>query len=571
MYFCKKTTKPTLNCSLKKCHMIKMYSVFLLFILIVNPCFSENKVNLNTNNSPSNTKENVENLPLNLLFEKGSNAYAKYEYDQAIQLWKKVLEKAEKLKDSNFIIKSNINIGASYNALGFHKTALNYFLKTEALFKNYKLQEAPYWINHLNIGVCYMSLDQFKNSEKYFETTKNFDNYIVFLKKLNLAKWFALQDQQEKFISFQSDIEKRIIEFPMYYEIWNEMQLDFLIKWKNTNKIKKALERLKPEYDQQNIHLKLLLNSGNLLVYNQTIESESKLLSYNELIIDSNDMYLKDLYYSLLKLFYYTSNNITKYHFFSELCNQNEAALNKEKNMLYVEDFKAAKELDEIKLKYKEEKLKNELIQNKLSKSELKLLFSLVIIVMGIGIIFLVIRNYKKNKKINALSLIQSQNELNKKEFEKVVLTENLKEKADELTVSILNIKKVALLKKQLEKIIDEKNPNQDEKDILKQLKVCLNSFFDNYRDLNLLMQKKLNVDKIVRLISKEFPEISSKETEVIEYIMLQFTTKEIAVLMDKSEKSIEYYRSQIRKKFQLQPNNTLEQYLNSRVKDSDL
>ena len=61
--------------------------------------------------------------------------------------------------------------------------------------------------------------------------------------------------------------------------------------------------------------------------------------------------------------------------------------------MLYVEDFKAAKELDEIKLKYKEEKLKNELIQNKLSKSELKLLFSLVIIVMGIGIIFLVIRN----------------------------------------------------------------------------------------------------------------------------------------------------------------------------------
>ena len=167
--------------------------------------------------------------------------------------------------------------------------------------------------------------------------------------------------------------------------------------------------------------------------------------------------------------------------------------------------------------------------------------------------------------------MIQSQNELNKKEFEKVVLTENLKEKADELTVSILNIKKVALLKKQLEKIIDEKNPNQDEKDILKQLKVCLNSFFDNYRDLNLLMQKKLNVDKIVRLISKEFPEISSKETEVIEYIMLQFTTKEIAVLMDKSEKSIEYYRSQIRKKFQLQPNNTLEQYLNSRVKDSDL
>jgi DNA-binding CsgD family transcriptional regulator len=190
--------------------------------------------------------------------------------------------------------------------------------------------------------------------------------------------------------------------------------------------------------------------------------------------------------------------------------------------------------------------------------------FSIIVIVMGLGIIFLLIRNYKKNKKILLLNAVQSQNEILKKEFEKIELSENLKETSDELNTSITNIKKVALLKKQLENIADEKDPNYNEKETLKKLKLCLNSFFDNYRELTQIMQKKLNVDKIINHVNINFPEITEKEKRVIEYITLHFTTKEIALLMDKSEKSIEYYRSQIRKKMNLGSNSSLEEFLNS-------
>jgi DNA-binding CsgD family transcriptional regulator len=186
---------------------------------------------------------------------------------------------------------------------------------------------------------------------------------------------------------------------------------------------------------------------------------------------------------------------------------------------------------------------------------------------MGLGIIFLLVRNHKKNKKIHSLSVIHFQNELLKKDFEKLELTENLKETAEELNTSIVNIKKVALLKKQLENIVDETNPNFNEKETLKKLKLCLNSFFDNYRELTQIMQKKLNVDKIVDLIKKDHPEITEKEIKVIEYIVLHFTTKEIALLMDKSEKSVEYYRTQIRKKIKLNSSNTLEEYLNFQIR----
>jgi DNA-binding CsgD family transcriptional regulator len=176
------------------------------------------------------------------------------------------------------------------------------------------------------------------------------------------------------------------------------------------------------------------------------------------------------------------------------------------------------------------------------------------------------VHNYKKNKKIHALSVIQAQNELLRKELEKVELSEHLKETSEELTSSILNIKKVALLKKELENIVDEKSPNYNEKEALKRLKLCLNSFFDNYRELTQMMQKKLNVDKMIDIVKKEQPEITDKEIRVIEFIALQFTTKEIALLMGKSEKSVEYYRSQLRKKLQLQSDSTLEEYLNALV-----
>ena len=125
----------------------------------------------------------------------------------------------------------------------------------------------------------------------------------------------------------------------------------------------------------------------------------------------------------------------------------------------------------------------------------------------------------------------------------------------------------MALLKKELENIVDEKNPEYNEKETLKKLKLCLNSFFDNYRELTQIMQKKLNVDKMVDFVTNEHPEITDKEIRVIEYIALHFTTKEIALLMGKSEKSIEYYRSQIRKKMQLPMTSTLEEYLTSLVK----
>ena len=210
--------------------------------------------------------------------------------------------------------------------------------------------------------------------------------------------------------------------------------------------------------------------------------------------------------------------------------------------------------------------LNNELNLKHFSSSSIIFLLSGIIVLLCLWIALLIIRSNKSKNEMNSLSIIHAQNELLAKEFERLELTENLKETTEELNTSILTIKKVALLKKQLENIVDDKSPNYNEKETLKKLKLSLNSFFDNYRELSQIMQKKLSVDKIVNFVKKNHPEITDKEMKVIEYIALNFTSKEIALLMDKSEKSVEYYRTQIRKKIKLNSSSTLEEYLNSRI-----
>lgn len=546
---------------------MKKITLFLLFYFLFTHCFSNNNLNINLEIRSLDSTQTNHQEPLKKLFEKGIQEYSNYNYDKAIHIWKAVLQKTNKKKDSALIIRSNINIGSSYNALGYHKTALNYFLRTNKILEQYQKKNEAYWVNHINIGVCYMSLEQYDLAKSFFDKTIAYTPYVGFVKKLNLAKWNAIQENRDKFYELQSEVSKLVVQYPMYESIWEELQMDFLIKWKDTLRLKDLIAKLLPFYSQKNLYLRLQINQASLLFYKKTVEPITAIIKYKQEVLDSNDFFLKEIYYEVLKEFYYQSNNLKQFYKYNQLSQENYDQQAKEKNMLYVEYQRASQEIEELKTQFNNIQLKNKLIQNRLLQSNMMLGFTIVIVIMGLGIIFLLIRNFRKNKKIHSLNILKSQNELLKKEFEKVALSESLKETAEELNTSVLNIKKVALLKKQLENIVDEKNPSYNEKETLKRLKLCLNSFFDNYRELTQIMQRKLNVDKIVDFVKKEYPEVTSKEIVVIEYIALQFTTKEIALLMDKSEKTIEYYRSQIRKKLNLKANKTLEEYLNALIK----
>ena len=115
-------------------------------------------VNLNSVYKISDSTKQKTSEPIKLLFEKGIKAYENHNYNTAISIWKKVLKVNEKKKDTNLGFKTRINIGAAYNAIGYHKTASQYFISVNSTQKKGKKNDM-YWINNVNIGVCYMSLE----------------------------------------------------------------------------------------------------------------------------------------------------------------------------------------------------------------------------------------------------------------------------------------------------------------------------------------------------------------------------------------------------------------------------
>lgn len=536
--------------------------LFLIFNLFVFSFLTANTSDFKEKKQKKTPLVLEENDTVKKMFSDAMIEYSNHEYMKAIDLWKKVLVEAKRRKDSDLVIKTTINLGATYNAIGFHKTAIEYFIKAKAVLQSSKKEET-YWINNINIGVCYMSLDQFDLAKKYFDAIQEVTPYVSFIKKLNLAKWYGTQDKKAVFFGLNEEVTQAAKNFPLYESIWQEVQLDFFIKWNDIPQLKIIIKQLSPNYKNLNLYLKLLLNKANLIANKRTLESVNELFSYKKTVLNSNDLYLNSLYYEIIKEYYYTVKNIDSYYSYSKLWEANNELLNKEKNMLHVQDFNETKNLIELKNKFSEAQIKNQLIQNQLSKSDLKFRLSVLIILMSISVILLLVRNYNKNKKVQQIHILESQNKLLKKEVEKAVLSETLKETKEELIYSVLNIKKVALLKKQLENIIDDKKTVYDEKETLKRFKICLNTFFDNYRELNDLIHKKLQVDQIIEKTKIDFPNLTQKEINVIEWIVLKFTTKEIALLMDKSEKSVEYYRTLIRKKLNLSNDCSIEQYFN--------
>lgn len=74
---------------------------------------------------------------------------------------------------------------------------------------------------------------------------------------------------------------------------------------------------------------------------------------------------------------------------------------------------------------------KNQLFQNQLSKSNILIIFSAIILLLSIGIIFLLNRNYKNNKKIHELNILQSKKEL-PKEYKKTEWVTILNDKEED-------------------------------------------------------------------------------------------------------------------------------------------
>ena len=94
-----------------------------------------------------------------------------------------------------------------------------------------------------------------------------------------------------------------------------------------------------------------------------------------------------------------------------------------------------------------------------------------------------------------------------------------------------------------------------------------MDSFFTNYRELAVVSYTNTLDYSSLEKLKKSFPILTEKDFQVIQLILNNFTSKEIAILLSKSEKSIEYYRRQLRLKLGLKKEDDIEQFIISELK----
>lgn len=531
--------------------------LFLSLIILIN--FSSFCYAVESIQNPKTSQKQASEV----FFKRGIQEYSNGKFKDAIASWKQVLDFAKKENNTTLQISITTNIGAAYNALGYHKTALFYFLDVDRELFKQKTKQENYWINHVNIAACYMSLEQDSLAKKYFDNTKEFNDHVTFLKYVNVARYHAERGDRELFSIYESKIDSLIARNPVYKKFWSEIQLEFYTKWEDLSRLRKLLKNIEPDYQGDNLPFKIAFNKAYFLGYQKFYEPIEKLLVYKDEVEEGNNFYLKELYYTLLQNYYLDSNNLQKYSYYTKKSHKALTELYQEKNMLYVEDYRAAQKLDVLKNKYEASLLSNEVVKGKLATSKQLFRVSCLLIALALIVLFLLYRNYLKSKEVNALLKLQTQLIAQQNELEKRNLTTNLKLTEEELFNSVANIKKILLLKKKLDDIIQD-NIKQSDNDAIRQIKVSLNSFFDTYRELSHIINKEVNIEGVISKLKLQFPDINKKEYEVIEHILLQFTTKEIALLLGKTEKGVEYNRTQIRRKLHLDPDCSLEQFFNS-------
>jgi tetratricopeptide (TPR) repeat protein len=505
-----------------------------------------------------------------LYFEKGRLYYALTDFDKAEETWLEGLRLAEQLGSSADIAGLNTNLGAIYMQKGYTKTAINYFVQARESMERLGKKDENYWKNYLNIGVAYMEMEQFAEADSIFDRVKlGSSNGLTFLCYLNRAKLAGLQGEQAAFNENVDSAQRYLMDENLVYEqFFNEMKLEFNLQFKDINRLKNSVSLLRDSIAGLSSYMGLLLNKAALLTEGKAISTLQDIQKTEDEFKAGGNYYMAVAYFDLLADYYEAKGDYASAARELKKVGMYKDSLKKESSNQTIGDLmllmKKSEMAKELKLLQAENKLKNTQIR---TRNYLLVLVGVVIVLLTI-VFVLYYKNSRKDKHLKEAELVIKNQQLHQTLKEQERLEENLRLGEEKLQEIINNINKIAVLKKQIENFMDELEINvlmKEQKARFKKAKVNLDAFFNNYADLAVIAAFKNDDISKFQQFNTHFSEVLSEhEMQVLLLVYNRFTTKEIGVLLSKSDKGIEYTRTQIRRKLNIPAEVSLNEFLDS-------
>lgn len=499
-------------------------------------------------------------------FTRGRLYFLQNELDTALFYWLNALKISHKLESEPNAAELLSNIGIIYFDKGYLRTAIEYFVQARKKMElNGDTTQENYQITTINLAAIHLKQEEFSLANEVLRRVKrNKWPTIDFLFFINRALVYYETGKLEDYeLDMDSAALYSIKINPYYQSMFEDVKLEYAVKGKSLASLKDIVGNKSHLLDLKDLGTEVnFLNANYILdssykISKEKIDSLEK-ASQKEGLIDA-----RLTLYHFLKVYYKKNLDLAsfvdasdKYDFWKEKYEERT----KSSNLL---DFYTLLEMDKNKFENQKLKSLNQIVDLKV-KNQLYLnyflIFMVTTLVLVCYLIFIKLVKEKKDKEQKLAKL--GENIVTYKENE-IVLKHTIDQQGQKMKEILANVNKIAILRKQLKDFLDYLSSIENitiSPKVIKSAQVDLEAFFSNYSDLAIIAAK--DQDSIFNQDNLKIRGLSDREIKVMELIQANYTSKEIAILLSKSEKAIEYARRNIRKKLEIETDITISDYL---------
>jgi len=461
-----------------------------------------------------------EQLRTNALFNLANFYYNTDKYDLALKLFIKALSQYEMMQDSLHIARSHQNIANIYTRNKNYDQALKSFSRAMKVYKSIQDSVRAFQL-YSNLGMLYMKLNQY-------------DSAAYFLKE-GLIKAQMLHNQRSEMYHL-NNLGLLLLEQKDYSGAIARFRETIRIADKVTFPYEKANNLL--NIVQVFIQAK---QADSALFYLHLSEPIIKQVQSLELERDANEYYSK--IYSLQKDFY--------------------RALIAYKNYISLKDSvlgqEAQNKIAELNIRFetdiKESENRGLRSDLKLRKAREEILWILIGAASIIAIILVILLVFLRKH-------FRQKNLLNIKES--LILKERLEYSKHELASKALHLACQNEFRMKILEASNELYSHLDDEG--KSGMKALLSDLENNIDKSVWQEFELRFEQVhasfFEKLNKLYPELTPNDRRICAFLKLNMSTKDIALLIHRSPRSVESARYRLRKKFDLPPDQDFSQYL---------
>lgn len=500
----------------------------------------------------------------------GNIAFFKGNSKRAISIWEQSIIEAGITVSPLQIASWRSNIGAAYLQMDYYQSSYRAFNDALAIFDTIVNKPENYYIATINKAVACISLGLFDEAEVLLQTIDAPESlgHVSFLLYMNRALLAVKQGDEKVFTSNADAAMVLVDDFQQYEWALKEVLVEGFLNFK-------AYQRAAPLLDE--FSRALTTNGTNpevipgilLLDKWQVITGECLLTAAEIAVLLTNDNVIDSptdrlaLTKMMARLAAAERNFEEAYAWHQKVDALQQISMDSLQNNQYY-DFAAALKNEEL-LRERNQLADNVLlteVQLRASKTRSILLM----VILGLTVLMLLTGIYlwqrQKVFAVHKQALFKRERQLVIKE--KQQLEEDLKSQQVKLQRSQVLLHTLRQTLQLLEPILQTVKSSHAEqhKEDVKALQYLYYEIESYYSTEEVATKLSVTVDDFVKRLRLEYPELTKNEAIVCSLVRLDYSSKDIASMLGKTEKSIENFRSRARHKMPVNNSDSLKSFL---------